>query len=268
MEDMRKKPERGILVVSFGTSYQETCKKTIQKIEDEIREAYPENRVYRAWTSGMIRRKVLKRDGICIPGVEEALEQMKEEGVEQVVVQPTHVINGIENDEMIKTVMKFQDQFQKISIGAPLLTSQEDQKAVIKAVLEEMQPTDEEMLIFMGHGTEHHSNAVYAALNFLLKDLGHENTFIATVEAYPSVDHVVKEAGKRKGKNVRLVPFMLVAGDHANHDLAGEEEDSWKSILEKEGYRVTCDLKGLGEYPGIRRLYMEHLKEAVGRLQN
>lgn len=262
-----RKTTRGILVVSFGTSYPETCKKTIEKIEDEIREAHPEYSVYRAWTSGMIRRKVLKRDGIRILGVEEALEQMKADGIEQVVVQPTHVINGIENDEMTAAVMKFQEQFQKIAIGAPLLTTQEDNEDVMKAVLEEMKPSDEEMLIFMGHGTEHHSNAVYAALNFLLNDMGHENVLIATVEAYPSVDNVIKEAARRCGKKIRLAPFMLVAGDHATNDLAGDEEDSWKSILKKEGYEVVCDLKGLGEYPGIRSIYMKHLQEAMKRME-
>lgn len=261
-----KKKAVGILVVSFGTSYPETCRKTIEKIEDEIRAACPEHSVYRAWTSGMIRRKVLKRDGIRIFGVEEALGQMKADGMEEVIVQPTHVINGIENEEMTKAVMKFENQFQSISIGTPLLTAQKDNEEVIKAVLEEMQPSDEELLIFMGHGTEHHSNAVYAALNFILKDMGQENVFIATVEAYPSVDHVVKEAAKRNRKKVRLAPFMLVAGDHANNDLAGEDEDSWKSILEKEGYEVSCDLKGLGEYPGIRAVYMEHLQEAMKQL--
>lgn len=266
MGEIGRKTKKGILVVSFGTSYPETCRKTIEKIENEIRAAYPEYGVYRAWTSGMIRKKLLKRDGIRIFGVEEALEQMKADGVEQVAVQPTHVINGIENDEMTKSVMKFAGQFQKLVIGTPLLTSQEDNEEVIRSLLEEMQPSDEEMLIFMGHGTEHHSNAVYAALNFLLNDMGQDNTFIATVEAYPSVDHVVREAGKRKKKNIRLAPFMLVAGDHANNDLAGEDEDSWKSILEKAGYHVTCDLKGLGEYPGIRKIYMEHLQEAVSRL--
>ncbi len=259
---MEKRSERGILVVSFGTSYQETCRKTIEKIEEEIREAYPQCHVYRAWTSGMIRKKILRRDGSFIPGVKEALEQMKEDGIKEAVIQPTHLLNGIENDEMIKAAMQFQDQFEKVVIGAPLLNGQEDNEAVIKAVLEEMQPADGELLIFMGHGTEHHSNTVYAALNFLLKDLGHENIFIATVEAYPSVEHVVKEAKKHKEKNIKLVPFMLVAGDHANNDLAGDEEDSWKSLLEREGYHVTCELKGLGEYPGIRRIYMKHLEEA------
>lgn len=260
------KTARGILVVSFGTSYPETCRKTIQKIEEEIREAHPEYGVYRAWTSGMIRRKVLKRDGIRIFGVDEALEKMKADGIEQVVVQPTHVINGIENEEMTASIMKWKEQFQKIAIGTPLLTTQEDNENVIRAVLEEMKPSDEEMLIFMGHGTEHHSNAVYAALNFLLKDMGYENVLIATVEAYPSVDNVIREAARRSGKKVRLAPFMLVAGDHATNDLAGDDEDSWKSILEKEGYEVVCILKGLGEYPGIRSIYMKHLEEAAGKL--
>lgn len=261
-----RKTAGGILVVSFGTSYPETCRKTIQKIEEEIREAYPEYAVYRAWTSGMIRRKVLKRDGIRIFGVEEALEQMRADGVEEVVVQPTHVINGIENEEMIKMVMKYEKQFRKIAVGTPLLTTQKDNEDVINAVLEELKPGDNELLVFMGHGTEHHSNAVYAALNYRMRDMGYENVCIATVEAYPSIEQVVKEAGKKAKKKVRLAPFMLVAGDHATNDLAGDDEDSWKSILKKEGYEVVCTLKGLGEYPGIRSIYMKHLQEAIGRL--
>jgi sirohydrochlorin cobaltochelatase len=262
-EIMLKEKNKAILVVSFGTSFPDTCRKTIEKIEEEIRQTYPEYAIYRAWTSGMIRRKLLKRDGIQIPGVKEALEQMQADGIEEVIVQPTHVINGIENDEMKKNVEQYKHVFRKVLVGTPLLTSQKDQEEVLEAVLEEMKPSQEELLIFMGHGTEHYSNSVYAALNYQLKDMGHENVLIATVEAYPSIEQVVREADKKHDKKIRLAPFMLVAGDHANNDLAGEKEDSWKNILEREGHQVTCELKGLGEYPGIRAIYMEHLETAI-----
>ena len=257
---MRK---NAILVVSFGTSYADTCAKTIGKIEEEIQEKYPEYEVYRAWTSGIIRRKIEKRDGIHTFSVEEALEQMKKDGVKKLVVQPTHVLNGIENDMMLDTVKAHAASFEKVSVGTPLFTSQEDIEEVLEVVVKELQPAEDETLVFMGHGSEHYVNTVYAAMNYILTAKGINNVVIGTVEGYPTIDDVVRELKIRNNKKVKLAPFMVVAGDHANNDLAGDEEDSWKSICEKEGYEVSCELKGLGEFAGVREVYLKHLKEAM-----
>lgn len=254
---------RAILVVSFGTSYEETRKKTIDRIEADIHERYPQYRLYRAWTSGMIIKKILKRDGIRILNVKEAMEQMKTDGVQEVVVQPTHVLNGIENDLMMEDILSYQGQFSKIVIGAPLLTSQEDNERVVRVMAEALKPGKDEALVFMGHGTEHFANSIYAALDYQFKDMGYPNIFMGTVEAYPSIDSLVKKVRELHYRRIILSPFMIVAGDHANNDLAGDEEDSWKSIFEKEGFEVSCILKGLGEYPGVREVFCEHVKTSL-----
>ncbi len=254
---------KGILVVSFGTSHPDTCKKTIEAIENEIHNAYPEYPVYRAWTSGMICRKIEKRDGIHIFSVSEALEQMKKDGIIEVVIQPTHVLNGIENTLMEQTIDAARMDFVSITVGTPLLTTQEDSERVVDFLIKEWHLADDECLICMGHGTEHHSNFVYAALNYQLAGRGVDNMVMGTVEGYPTVEDVLAAVKKINVKRIVLTPFMIVAGDHACNDLAGDEEDSWKSIFEREGYEVRCALKGLGEYKEIRRMFVEHLNKAM-----
>lgn len=261
-----QKSERGILVVSFGTSYADTRKKTIEAIENRIQEAYPDAQVVRAWTSGMIIRKLKNRDQYHVDTVKEAMEKMASQGVKQVFVQPTHVINGIENEQMIRDVLGFQNQFEEIVFGAPLLTSEDDSCQVIKALMEEMGPVSEDTaLVFMGHGTTHYANTVYAALDYRMKDMGYKNVFLGTVEAYPSLDTMKKRLQEGGYKKVILAPFMIVAGDHARHDMASDREDSWKYALEQEGYEITCILKGLGEYPGIQNLFLQHIEDEWNR---
>ncbi len=255
--------DKAILVVSFGTSYADTCAVTIGQIEKDIQAAYPQYRVYRAWTSGMIRRKLQKRDGIRIFDVKEAMKQMKEDGIRKVVVQPTHVLNGIENDLMTSDAMAYQEEFEQIVVGAPLLTFAEDNEKVIKAVVRELHPADDEALVLMGHGTEHFSNAIYAALDYQFKDLGYPNIFMGTVEAYPTIQSLIKAVKACSPRRVLLAPFMIVAGDHANNDLAGDDEDSWKTRFEQEGFAVECILRGLGEYREIRELLLAHTEAAV-----
>lgn len=258
------KKETGILVVSFGTSYPDTRKKTIDAIENRIQEAYPDAGVFRAWTSGMIIRKLKKRDNYQVDTVTEAMEKMAAEGVRKVIVQPTHVINGIENEQMIKDALAFRSQFDQILFGAPLLTSEEDSCQVIEALMDEMGTIPEDTaLVFMGHGTTHYANTVYAALDYRMKDMGYRNVFLGTVEAYPSLDTMKRRLREGGYKKVMLAPFMIVAGDHARHDMASDQEDSWKYALEQEGYEISCILKGLGEYKGIQELFLEHIRSVT-----
>ncbi len=264
---METEKGRAVLAVSFGTSHADTCEKTIGAIEEEIRRAYPQYPVYRAWTSGMIRRKLEKRDGIHIFSVSEAMEQMKRDGIREVLVQPTHVLNGIENTRMEQEIETAGQLFDRIVVSSPLLTTGEDMEQVVQALIEEWRLDEDEMLVYMGHGTDHHSNAVYGALNDLLADRGCRNMIIGTVEASPSVGDIVDAVKKTDMRRIVLAPFMIVAGDHANNDLAGDEEDSWKSIFEKEGYEVRCELKGLGEYESIRRIFLRHLNEALQEME-
>lgn len=255
--------KKGLLAVSFGTSVNETREKTIDAIERELAAACPDCQLYRAWTSRMIIRKLKQRDQVQIDTVKEAFARMLADGITEVMVQPTHVIKGIENEQMMEEIRSFSEHFEKISVGEPLLSSEEDFRKVIEAVMEEQEDLEEqEALVFMGHGTEHHVNPVYAALDYMFKDLGYENVHVGTVEAHPSFASVLRLVKASDVKKVRLAPFMVVAGDHAMNDMAGGEEDSWKSLLEAEGYEVTCVLKGLGEYKGIQKLYAEHARQA------
>lgn len=266
---MRGHTDKAILVVSFGTSHHDTRALTIDAIERDIQAAFGEYRIYRAWTSKMILAKLLKRDGEKIPNVREAMEQMRRDGIAHVIVQPTHVINGIENDLMKEDVLEFREQFDSISFGTPLLTSAEDSAAVIEAVAEEFHDLKrEEALVLMGHGTTHFANSIYAALDYQFKDLGHPNIFLGTVEAYPSMVSLKRLLREYGPSRVILAPFMIVAGDHARHDMAGDDEDSWYSQLRAEGYQVDCVLKGLGEYAGIRNLFIRHVMEAGGETKD
>jgi cobalt/nickel transport system ATP-binding protein len=261
---MNKEGKRGILVVSFGTSHNDTREVTIDAIERDIQETYPQEKVYRAWTSKMIMAKVLKRDGVKIMNVTEAMEQMKADGVTDVIVQPTHVMNGLENDWMKEDALKFQQDFSSIQFGNPLLTTMEDNEAVIEAIADEFSDLEEgEALVLMGHGTTHYANSVYAALDYAFKDKGHKNIFLGTVEAYPSMESIMRLVEASGAKKVRLAPFMIVAGDHAKNDLSGEDEDSWYNQFKSAGYEVTCVLKGLGEYPSIRKMLLQHIADVV-----
>ena len=256
---------KGLLAVSFGTSVNETRRKTIDAIENDMREAFPDYKLYRAWTSGMIIKKLKKRDKLQIDTVKEAVERMLAEGITEVIVQPTHVINGIENDQMIADVLAYRERFSDIRFGTPLLTSEEDSAAVIRAVMEEFgEISKDTALVFMGHGTTHYANSIYAALDYKFKDMGYSNVFLGTVEAYPSMETLKKLVRAHGAKRVILAPFMVVAGDHAMNDMSGEDEDSWRSRFEAEGFQVECVLKGLGEYRGVRKLYMDHIRAALG----
>lgn len=259
--------KKALLVVSFGTSFSKTREKTIDQIEKALAAAFPDYPMYRAWTSKKIIAKLLRRDGIKVPTVKEAIEQMLEDGIREVIVQPTHLVNGIENDEMKKDVQFYGTAFTSISFGEPLLTSIEDQKQSIQAVMEEFtELKSDQALVLMGHGTTHHANFIYVALDNMLKDLGYNNVFLGTVEAYPSLNTLIKKIGELHFEKVLLAPFMVVAGDHAIHDMSGEDEDSWRSRFEAAGFSVECIMKGLGEYSGIRRLYVEHARAAESGL--
>lgn len=256
-----KEIKKAILAVSFGTSHNDTRKITIDAIEKDMQEAFPSYALYRAWTSKMIIKKVNARDGVHIFTVKEAMEQMLQDGITDILVQPTHVINGIENDLMKEDALAYQEQFHSISFGDPLLTSEQDNLAVIEAITSEFKDlTKKDVLVLMGHGTTHYANAIYAALDYTFKDKGYSNIFLGTVEAYPTMESLLKMVHVYQPRKVVLAPFMIVAGDHAKNDMASDEPNSWYSQFKAEGYEVEPVLKGLGEYPGIRKLFIEHLK--------
>ncbi|MCI8637786.1 MAG: sirohydrochlorin cobaltochelatase [Coprococcus sp.] len=255
------KRDKAVLAVSFGTSHLETIQKTIGAIEEEIQEAFPEFEVYRAFTSEMIRRKLKKRDGLDVSNVKEAMERMRRDGIEDVIVQPTYVINGTEYDIMKKELAGYQGVFKSMRVGKPLLTCPQDYKEAAKAVLEENTLGPKEMLLLVGHGTEHHANAAYPTLEYMFHLLGHPQVLVGTVEGFPKLRDVLERLAVLKAERVVLMPFLIVAGDHVKNDMAGGE-GSWESILKEAGYEVKTVIRGLGEVPGIRKLFVRHAKEA------
>ena len=250
--------KKAILAVSFGTSHSDTRAVTIDAIEQDFQNAFPDYSLYRAWTSKMIIKKLKSRDNIHVNTVKEAMEQMRADGITDVLVQPTHVINGIENDLMKEDALSYREFFHSISFGNPLLTTEEDSMEVIQAD-EFPGLKEEEVLVLMGHGTTHYANAIYAALDYTFKDKGYKNIFLGTVEAYPSMESLMRMVKEYNPSKVILAPFMIVAGDHAKNDMAGDDPESWYSQFKAAGFPVSTVVKGLGEYPGIRRLLVKHL---------
>ena len=263
---MNQTGKKAILVVSFGTSYNEARIASIEQIEKDIESAFPGFCIYHGWTSKMILSVLQKRDGLIIPTVKEAMEQMIRDGITDLIVQPTHILDGIENNKMKEEVLSYKEEFQSIAFGTPLLSSEKDSHSIIKAISEEfpdLAPKD--ALVLMGHGTTHHINAVYARLNKAFKSMGYPNFFLGTVEAEPTIQDLVAEVNDFHPDRIILTPFMIVAGDHAHNDMAGTEPDSWLHQFRQTHENVCPVLKGLGEYKGIRSMFIEHIQDAMNK---
>lgn len=261
--------EKAILVVSFGTSFDISRNITIGGIESAIQEAYPEYDVRRAFTSQIIIDVLEDRDGIMIDNVTEALDKLVADGVKTLIVQPTHLMNGFEYDDLIATLENYKDQFDSLSIGEPLLTSENDLMAVIDAITARTGSylDEDTAIVFMGHGTHHEANAIYATLQDKITTAGYPNYYIGTVEASPSLDDMIDAVKAGGYTRVVLEPLMVVSGDHANNDMAGDEEDSWKTAFETEGIEVVCILEGLGQYNEIQDIYVQHVQAAMDAAQ-
>lgn len=257
--------KKAILAVSFGTTFHDTLEKNIAAIENDLAAAFPDRALRRAFTSGMVIRRLRERDGLEVDNVSQALERLQREGFTDVVVQPTHVMNGDEYDKLRSLAEPFSGGFDHLAFGAPLLTATRDYHDVVDAMLERLPAqAPDTAIVLMGHGTTHHANAVYAALEYVFHDSGREDVHIGTVEGYPSFEEICRRLGEHPDvRNVVCAPLMVVAGDHAKNDLAGAEEDSWQSQLEKRGYAVRCILEGLGENPAIRAIFVRHAQEAA-----
>lgn len=260
--------ESELLVVSFGTSFNDSRRLTIGAIEGALADEFTDYSVRRGFTSQIIIDHVKSRDGEVIDNVGEALDRAVANGVKTLVVQPTHLMSGYEYNDLVDEISQYADAFDQISIGEPLLTTDEDFKAVAEAIVAATSEYDDgkTAICFMGHGTEADSNGVYAHMQEIIDELGYENYFIGTVEAEPSLEDLIAAVGEGEYERVVLEPLMVVAGDHANNDMAGDDEDSWKSAFEAEGYEVVCVLRGLGEFEDIQKLYIQHAKEAIDKL--
>ena len=292
-DDARNQDDIGdneLLVVSFGTSFNDSRVKDIKGIEDALQAAYPDWSVRRAFTAQIIINHVQARDGEKIDNMQQAMDRAVANGVKNLVVQPTHLMHGAEYDEMMEMIDDYRDKFESVAVAEPLLGEvgadatviNEDKEAVAKAVTAEAVATagydsveaaakDGTAFVFMGHGTSHTAKVSYSQMQTAMQTLGYDNVFIGTVEGEPestsceNVIEAVKAAGYTK---VVLRPLMVVAGDHANNDMAGADEDSWLSQFEASGAfdSVDCQIAGLGGVADVQQLYIAHTKAAIDSL--
>ena len=256
--------ENELLVVSFGTSFNDNRAATIKAVEDAMEAAFEDYSVRRAFTSDIIIEHISRRDGQMIDNVKESLDRAKANGVKNLLVQPTHLMNGYEYGDLVKDLEKRAGDFETVRIGAPLLTSDEDftQVALAMAAATKDLVDEKTAVCYMGHGTEAASNGVYTKMQKELQAAGYDNYFVGTVESAPTAADLVKLVKAGGYEKVILRPMMIVAGDHANNDMAGDEADSWKSIFTAAGFEVQCEVKGLGEVKAIQDLLAAHAKDA------
>ena len=288
LDDPRNQDEIGekeLLVVSFGTSFNDSRVEDIKGIEDALAKAFPDWSVRRAFTAQIIINHVQARDGEKIDNMDQALDRAVANGVKTLVVQPTHLMHGAEYDEMCEALEEYKDKIETIVVAEPMLGEvgsdatviNADKEAVAKAVVAaaleeagyestEKAAEDSTAFVFMGHGTAHVAKVTYSQMQTQMQNLGYENVFIGTVEGEPeetaceNVIEAVKAAGYTK---VVLRPLMVVAGDHANNDMAGSDDDSWKTMFEAAGLDVTCQISGLGRIEAVEQLYVAHTQAAM-----
>ena len=292
-DDPRNQDEIGeneLLVVSFGTSFNDSRAEDVKGIEDALAAAYPDWSVRRAFTAQIIINHVQARDNEVIDNMQQALDRAVANGVKNLVVQPTHLMHGAEYDEMIEAIDGYKDKFESVAIAEPMLGEvgddatviNDDKKAVAQAITDEackvagfddMKAAADTgtAFVFMGHGTSHTANVTYDQMQTQMDDLGFTNAFIGTVEGEPedtACDKVIEKVKEAGFKNVILRPLMVVAGDHANNDMAGDDEDSWKSQFVASGDfdSVDCQIEGLGRIAAVEDLYVAHTKAAIDSL--
>lgn len=275
-EAMQNLPDKDALVVmSFGTTVKETRDKTINATVEEIREALPGIKVVVAYTSHIIIDRIKAKEGVVIPTPEEALEQLKAEGYTRIALASLDIIPGMEYDYKCGIFKGYRNSFKKMAMGLPLLywQGQEDQRDDVMEAVDAFATQfpalgDGEALLVMTHGTPHPSNAYYAVIQDRLNKLNLGNIFVYSVEGMPVLDDVIPILKQKGVKHVILMPMMMVAGDHANNDMAGDEDDSHRSILRKEGFTVTPYIHGMGENPAVRKVFVERALESWNALQN
>jgi sirohydrochlorin cobaltochelatase len=261
---MENNKNSAIIVASFGTSYAETRAKTIEACEHRLSAAFPAYRIQRAFTSYGVIKKLRARDGLAIPTPQEAAESLAREGYTQLYVQPLHIIPGEEfHEKILAKLLPLRNRFETLAIGRPILFLESDYTLAVEAIKQQMPLCGRgEALLLMGHGSKHPANACYSCLQSFIND-EKLPVYIGNVEGYPELDIILTRVREADIHRVHLMPFMLVAGDHARNDMAGAGEDSWKSVLEREGFSVTVHLEGLGENEIIQQMYVDHLRDAV-----
>ena len=273
--ELQKAPNKdAILIMSFGTTFPETRAKTIEATVKQIQAAHPDTKVVLAFTSHIIIDRVKANEGITIPTPEQALEQLKAEGYNRVALTSLDIIPGIEYKYKTAVFDVYKTQFKKMTIGTPLMywMGQENQRDDVETTMKALgsqlpQLGKDDAVLIMAHGTPDPANAYYAVMQDRLNDLYNGKVLIYTVEGHPNLENVIAQLKADNVKNVTMMPFMMVAGDHATNDMAGDEEDSHKSILIKEGFNVKTYLHGLGENENIRQLFVDRADEAWNTLE-
>ena len=274
-EALQNLPNKDAMVVmSFGTTYKDTRVKTIDATVDAIKAAHPNTKVITAFTSHIIRDRIQQKEGITYPTPEEALAELKKDGYTRVALASLDVIPGMEYNYDAAVYNLYKNDFKKMTLGTSLMywMGQENQTDQVIETLKAVQSQfpklgKEDGLLIMAHGTPDPSNAYYSVIQDRIHTLGMKNVFIYTVEGTPNLEQVIPQLKLHGIKHVTLMPFMMVAGDHANNDMAGAEPESHKSILEKEGFKVDTYIHGLGENPNIRNLFVERANESWDALQ-
>ena len=250
-----KNDKASVLIVHFGTTFDGTRKNTIDAVNDEAKKEFPDMEIREAYTSRIIMRR-LKERGIVKDNPAEALDKLAKEGYTHIIVQPTNVINGVESKTLEQQLEMYKDKFKEIRTGSALLSTPEDYKAVAEIIDKEVgKVTDNEAVVLVGHGTHDNGNAAYPAMDYTAKSMGYK-FYVGTIEGFPEFDDVVRGLKKDNIKKVILMPFMFVAGDHANNDIAVD----WKEALEKEGFTVEVKLTSLGMMEDIRKMFIDHAK--------
>jgi sirohydrochlorin cobaltochelatase len=273
---MQDLPDKDAMVVmSFGTTMKKTRDRTITATVEDIQKALPGVKVVVAYTSHIIIDRIKAKEGLVIPTPEEALEQLKAEGCTRIALASLDIIPGMEYDYKCGIYRNYRNQFKKMTMGLPLLfwQGQEDQRDDVMEVVEAFatqfpELADDEALLVMTHGTPHPSNAVYAVIQDRLNKLGKGKIYVYSVEGMPMLEHVIPVLKQEGVKHVTLMPMMMVAGDHANNDMAGDDDDSHKSVLEKEGFSVTPYIHGMGENTAVRKIFVERALESWDTLQH
>lgn len=264
--------ESGILIVSFGTTYPKTRALNIEKLTECVREAYPDALVKEAVSSGIVRAVMKKEEHLFPLDPESALREMQAEGVTHVTVLPTHIIDGIENSKMKEAVENCRGLFEEIKVADVLLAKEEDYKIAARALWESVKDrAGNAPVIFMGHGTNHEADSSYQKMEAAIREYSGHGVYMATVEGSVTISDVLARLKRdypvKQNSRVMVLPFMLVAGDHATNDMAGEE-DSFASMLREEGYEPDCIIRGIGEYAAIREIYLSHLRRAIMQVEN
>lgn len=253
-----KDNKNAIAVISFGTTYIENAKKTIQAVVDEVSKNFKDSYVTQAYTSSIVRKNLSDR-GINILSPEDCFNSLIEKGFKNVIVLPTHIIEGEEYNKVLNCVEKFKNDFESITVCNPLIT-QDNISQIVNTIFESIDVDDNQYLVLMGHGSPTEANKIYHLLNDEISNRGVDNIYISTVEATPDVENAISKVKEYNPKEIILTPFMLVAGDHANNDMAID----WKDEFNKVGFKdIKCIIKGLGEYPQFRKIYIDRVREKL-----